>query len=141
MALPRLVTRRSTAPVSQDRMPSPAADWYTVIVTRSRALAASNTTPAMLLPTNDAMSEHCRSKAAHAGPARPWRPDGGGVLGPRMGGTGRAGGPVREPGGLIRAWMPPVAGGGVGTEGLQMLFRSPMIPLEPCAQNPISPPM
>src|SRR5262249_4529403 len=69
--LPRLVTRRSTAPVSQDRMPSPAADWYTVIVTRSRALAASNTTPAMLLPTNDAMSEHCRSKAAHDCPAMP----------------------------------------------------------------------
>src|SRR5262249_61245281 len=43
--------------------------------------------------------------------------------------------------GLIRASMPPVAGSGVGTEGLQMLFRSPMIPLEPCAQNPISPPM
>src|SRR5215467_4818929 len=44
-------------------------------------------------------------------------------------------------GGLIRASMPPVAGSGVGTEGWQMLFRSPMIPLEPCAQNPIRPPM
>src|SRR5215467_3170430 len=72
MALPRLVTRRSTAPVSQDRMPSPAADWYTVIVTRSRALAASNTTPAMLLPTSDAISEHCRSNAAQDCPAMPY---------------------------------------------------------------------
>src|SRR5262249_32185235 len=71
MALRRLVTRWSTAPVSQDRIPSPAADWYTVIVTRSRALAASNTTPAMLLPTSDAMSEHCRSNAAHDCPAMP----------------------------------------------------------------------
>jgi hypothetical protein len=42
-------------------MPSPAADWYTVMVTRSRAFAASNTTPAMLLPISEVMSEHCRS--------------------------------------------------------------------------------
>src|SRR5262249_62347760 len=63
------------------------------------------------------------------------------VLWPPMVGTGPAAEPVPEPGGLIRASMPPVAGSGVGTEGLQMLFRSPMIPLEPCAQNPISPPM
>ncbi len=61
MALPRLVISRSTAPVSQDRIPVPAADWYTVMVTRSIALAASNTTPAMLFPTSDAMSLHCRS--------------------------------------------------------------------------------
>src|SRR5258705_3230634 len=49
--------------------------------------------------------------------------------------------PTRVPGGLIRASMPPVAGWGVGTEGWQMLLRSPMIPLEPCAQNPSRPPM
>src|SRR6516165_8661421 len=78
MALPRLVISLSTAPVSQDRMPVPAADWYTVMVTRSRALAASN---------------------------------------------------------------PPVAGSGVGTDGWQMLLRSPMIPLEPAWQKPNSPPM
>ena len=71
MALPRVVTSLSTAPVSQDRMPSPAADWYTVMVTRSRALAASNTTPAMLFPTSEAMSEHCRSKAFQDCPAMP----------------------------------------------------------------------
>src|SRR5215831_3699669 len=58
-----------------------------------------------------------------------------------MVGTGPAAEPLPEPGGLIRASMPPVAGSGVGTEGWQMLFRSPMIPLEPCAQNPIRPPM
>ncbi len=59
--MPRLVISRSTAPVSQDKMPVPAADWYTVIVTRSMALAASKTTPAMLFPTSEAISEHCRS--------------------------------------------------------------------------------
>ena len=41
-------------------MPSPAADWYTVMVTRSSALAASNTMPATLLPISEVMSEHCR---------------------------------------------------------------------------------
>src|SRR5262245_65860537 len=53
-------------------------------------------------------------------------------------------GPAAElpaPGGLIRASMPPVAGSGVGTEGWQMLLRSPMSPLEPWAQNPSRPPM
>src|SRR5262249_34736240 len=53
-------------------------------------------------------------------------------------------GPAAElpaPGGLIRASMPPVAGSGVGTEGWQMLVRSPRIPLEPAAQNPSRPPM
>src|SRR5262245_39040634 len=49
--------------------------------------------------------------------------------------------PVPAPGGLIRASMPPVAGSGVGTEGWQMLLRSPMIPLEPCAQKPSRPPI
>src|SRR5689334_25286241 len=37
--------------------------------------------------------------------------------------------------------MPPVAGSGVGTDGWQMLFRSPTMPLEPCAQKPNRPPM
>ena len=46
MALPRLVISLSTTPLSQARMPSPAADWYTVMVTRSSALAPVNTTPA-----------------------------------------------------------------------------------------------
>src|SRR5439155_673863 len=44
MALPRLVINRFTAPLSQARMPSPAADWYTVMVTRSSAFAMVNTT-------------------------------------------------------------------------------------------------
>src|SRR5262249_53123318 len=130
MALPRLVTRLSTAPVSQDRMPSPAADWYTVIVTRSRALAASNTPPAMLLPTSDAISEHCRSNAAQDCPAMPyWSYRVGlAVLGVPAGGR-------------IRASIPPVAGSGVGTDGWQMLFRSPTMPLDPEAQKPNRPPM
>src|SRR5690349_24188859 len=37
--------------------------------------------------------------------------------------------------------MPPVAGSGVGTDGWQMLLRSPTMPLEPCAQKPNRPPM
>src|SRR5215470_9881155 len=44
-------------------------------------------------------------------------------------------------GGRIRASMPPVAGSGVGTDGWQMLFRSPTMPLDPDAQKPIRPPM
>ena len=43
--------------------------------------------------------------------------------------------------GLISASIPPVAGSGVGTDGWQMLLRSPMIPLEPAWQKPNSPPM
>src|SRR5262249_28283000 len=58
-----------------------------------------------------------------------------------MVGTGPAAEPVPEPGGLIGASMPPGAGAGVATGGRQMLFRSPMTPRDPCAQNPISPPM
>ena len=71
MALPRLVINRFTAPLSQARMPSPAADWYTVMVTRSSAFAMVNTTPATWLPISEAMSEHCRSWAAHVCPAVP----------------------------------------------------------------------
>src|SRR5215471_4476014 len=39
------------------------------------------------------------------------------------------------------ASMPALAGSGVGTEGWQMLFRSPLRPLEPSWQNPSSEPM
>ncbi len=60
MALPRLVISLSTALLSQARMPSPAADWYTVMVTRSSAFAPVNTTPAIWFPMIDAKSEHCR---------------------------------------------------------------------------------
>ena len=49
--------------------------------------------------------------------------------------------PVVPGAGLISASIPPVAGSGVGTEGWQMLLRSPMSPLEPCAQKPSRPPM
>src|SRR5215472_6133811 len=44
-------------------------------------------------------------------------------------------------GGRIRASIPPVAGSGVGTDGWQMLFRSPTMPLDPAAQKPNRPPM
>ncbi len=64
MALPRLVISLSVTRCSQLTMPSPAADWYTVMVTRSIDLAASNTMPATLLPISDVMSEHCRFVAA-----------------------------------------------------------------------------
>src|SRR5262249_7465670 len=119
-----------TAPVSQDKMPSPAADWYTVIVTRSRALAASNTTPAMLLPTSDAMSEHCRSNAAQDCPAMPyWSYRVGlAVLGVPAGGR-------------ISASIPPVAGSGGGTGGWAVLFRARAMPLDPAAKKPNRPPM
>src|SRR5262249_61498818 len=44
-------------------------------------------------------------------------------------------------GGLISASIPPVAGSGVGTDGWQMLLRSPTIPLDPAVQKPSRPPM
>ena len=56
---------------SQFRMPLPAADWYTVIVTRSIDLAASKTMLATLLPISEVMSEHCRPCAAQNWPATP----------------------------------------------------------------------
>ena len=49
----------------------PAADWYTVIVTRSSDLAPSKTIPATLLPISEVMSEHCRPWAAQNCPAMP----------------------------------------------------------------------
>ena len=49
----------------------PAADWYTVIVTRSMDFAASKTIPATLFPISDVMSEHCRPCAAQNCPATP----------------------------------------------------------------------
>src|SRR5579859_6079375 len=39
------------------------------------------------------------------------------------------------------ALMPPVACSGDGTDGWQMLFRSPRRPLEPALQKPVRPPM
>ena len=50
----------SHPPHGQVRMLLPAADSYTVIVTRSKALAASKTIPATLLPISEVISEHCR---------------------------------------------------------------------------------
>src|SRR5215470_8907635 len=129
MAWPRLVIRLSTAPLSQDRMPSPAADWYTVMVTRSSAFAASNTTPATLLPISEVISEHCRSKAAHDCPATPYMS------------YSVAGCLAGVPGGRISASIPPVAGSGAGTDGWQTLLRSPTRPLDPAAQNPSRPPI
>ena len=49
-----------------------SADWYTVMVTRSSALAKSNSIPATSLPISDVISEHCRSVAAHDCPAMPY---------------------------------------------------------------------
>jgi hypothetical protein len=69
--LPRLLISRLTTLASQARMPLPAADWYTVIVTRSVALAASKTMPATLLPISDVMSEQVRPVAAQYWPATP----------------------------------------------------------------------
>ena len=44
-------------------------------------------------------------------------------------------------GGRISASMPPFAGSGAGTDGWQMLLRSPIRPLDPAVQKPSSPPM
>ena len=49
----------------------PAADWYTVIVTRSTDFAASKTIPATLFPISEVISEHCRPWAAQNWPAIP----------------------------------------------------------------------
>jgi len=70
MALPSALISLSTAFCSQVKM-FPAADWYTVIVTRSTDLAASKTIPATLLPISDVLSEHCRPCAAQNWPATP----------------------------------------------------------------------
>src|SRR5215831_14875092 len=129
MAWPRLVMRLSTAPLSQDKMPSPAADWYTVMVTRSSAFAASNTTPATLLPISEVISEHCRSKAAHDCPATPYMS------------YSVAGCLAGAPGGRISASIPPVAASGAGTDGWQTLLNAPIMPLDPAAQNPSRPPI
>src|ERR1039458_9276507 len=37
--------------------------------------------------------------------------------------------------------MPPAAGSGAGTDGWQMLLRSPIKPLDPALQKPSRPPM
>ena len=49
--------------------------------------------------------------------------------------------PADAAGGSIIASMPPVACSGCGSDGSQMLFRSPTIPLEPAAHSPTRPPM
>src|SRR6266567_1643756 len=97
MALPRPLIRWSVTPCSQPRIPSPAADWYTVIVTRSSALAKSKSIPATSLPISAVMSEHCRSVGAQNSPDMPYW-----LYGVA---TGRPG----DAGGLIRASVPDVA--------------------------------
>jgi hypothetical protein len=59
----------STELLSQLRMLGPAADWYTVIVTRSSDLAMSKTMPATLLPISEVICEHCSPYAAQYWPA------------------------------------------------------------------------
>jgi hypothetical protein len=49
--------------------------------------------------------------------------------------------PVPAPGGWTIALMPPVACSGCGSDGWQMLFRLPTIPLEPWLHSPTRPPM
>ncbi|MGH3180549.1 MAG: hypothetical protein ACRDOE_01355 [Streptosporangiaceae bacterium] len=49
--------------------------------------------------------------------------------------------PAAAAGGSIIASMPPVACSGCGSDGSQMLFRSPTIPLEPELHSPTRPPM
>src|ERR1700728_3648103 len=104
MALPRPVISLSATLLSQLRMPSPAADWYTVIVTRSIDLATSNTMPATLLPISEVMSEHCRLVAAQNSPATPYSPYR--VLGCLL--------PTADTGGATMLSMPELAGSGVG---------------------------
>ncbi len=70
--MPRLVIRRSVAFCSQPSIPSPAADWYTVIVTRSIALAKSKIIAATSLPISEVISEQFRPVAAQNWPAIPY---------------------------------------------------------------------
>src|SRR5450755_1380417 len=130
MAWPRLVMSLSATLLSQPRMPSPAADWYTVIVTRSSDLAASNTMPATLLPISDVMSEHCRFVAAQKSPATP-------SCAYRVSGCL----PAPAVGGATRESIPELAGSGSGRDGVQMLFREPVSPDVPSEQKPNSPPI
>src|ERR1700728_164387 len=128
MAVQRPVISGSVTFCSQLRIPSPAAAWYTVIVTRSIDLAASNTIPATLLPTSEVMSEHCRFVAFQFWPATPyWSYSVDSCL------------PLA--GGETIASMPASAGSGSGSDGWQMLLRSPMRPDWPSEQNPSRPPM
>src|SRR6266567_5739616 len=129
MALPRPLIRWSVTPCSQPTIPSPAADWYTVIVTRSSALAKSKSIPATSLPIRAVMSEHCRSVGAQNSPDRPYW-----LYGVA---TGRPG----DAGGLIRASVPDVADSGCGTPGWQRLLMPPISPDWPSEQKPSKPPM
>src|ERR1022692_837244 len=129
MALPRPLISLSATFCSQARMPSPAADWYTVIVTRSIAFAKSNSIPATSFPISDVISEHCRLVAPQNCPDIPYCV------------YGVASGLPAVTGGLISALRPELAGSGSGTPGWHRLFRSPVIPEEPSEQKPNRPPM
>src|SRR5690242_4927108 len=110
-------------------MPSPAADWYTVIVSRSIAFAKSKSMPATSFPISAVISEHCRSVAAQYWPAMPyWL-------------YGVATGLPAAAGGLISELTPEVADSGCGTPGWHRLLIPPMIPDCPSEQNPSKPPM
>src|ERR1700730_9499861 len=101
------------------------------MVTRSSAFAASNTMPATLLPISAVMSEHCMSYAFQDCPFTPYWSY---RLTWAAGCFGAAGVATSES-------IPPVAGSGTGTDGWQMLLRSPISPLDPAWHNPNSPPM
>src|ERR1700733_14567195 len=126
MALPRSVISVSTELLSQPRMLDPAADWYTVIVTRSSDLAMSKTMPATLLPIWEVICEQVRSVAAQYCPARAYWSYSVLVLG--------------WPGVVIIELMPDVAISGVGVLGRQTLFTSPAKP-EPALHSPTRLPM
>jgi len=130
MALPRVVTSLSTAPVSQDRMPSPAADWYTVMVTGPGPWRVEQRPRRCCSPRG--RPYRCTAGRRRSRTARPCRSCRTGWL---AGAAGAGRGRIRgvDPAG---GWAP-----GVGTDGWQMLFRSPTMPLDPAAQNPNRPPM
>src|SRR5580698_7762263 len=98
------------------------------MVTRSSDLAASKTTPATSFPISDVESEHCRSVAAQK-------------LGATPTSLYRVSGVAPVSGGATRVSMPESAGSGSGSDGEQMLFRSPTRPAWPALQSPTSPPM
>src|ERR1022692_949774 len=129
MALPRPLIRWSVTFCSQLRMPSPAADWYTVMVNRSSALAKSKSIPATSLPISEVMSEHCRSKGAQNCPDMPYW-----LYGVATGLPGAAGGRISES-------TPEVADSGCGTPGWHRLLMPPISPDCPSEQKPSRPPM
>src|ERR1700735_2570742 len=94
------------------------------MVTRSSDLAASNTTPATSFPIREVESEHCRSVAAQKSPATPSS---------SYSGSGER----PDAGGATMTSMPESAGSGSGSDGEQMLFRSPVSPEGPSEHSPI----